>query len=175
MQAEADGDVSGSQVGDGHGDEEGGDLVKAAALAGLTAALNGADPADAAGDRHPHAAGVLPLQIQAALGHGLHCGSDGELSEAVHPAGLFFIQDPGGVEVLHLCGQGYLLAAVVVQGDGGDAARAGPDRVPGLLDGVAQGSDGPHAGDHYASFFHSSVSFLRLKPPCRRRHTAPGR
>lgn len=162
MQAETDGDVPGGQVGDGHGDEERGDLVKTAALAGFTGVLDGADAADAARDGHPHAGGVLTLQVQAALGHGLHCGGDGELGEAVHPAGFFFTRTRVGSKSFTSAARDtfWLLWSYRVMG--AMAARAGPDRVPGLLDGVAQGSDGPHAGDHYASFSIALFPFCGL-------------
>ena len=47
--------------------------------------------------------------------------------------------------------------------------------VTAAVEAMAQRSDSAHTGDDNSSLFHHVQSFLRLKPPCRRPHTAPGR
>ena len=159
VQMHPDGNLSRSHIGDGHGDEEGGDLVKAPAVACLAGGLDGGNAADAAGDGHAAPAGVLLLQIQSAVGHRFHRRGDSKLSEAVHPPGLLAIQSHGGVKVLHLGGQRDLLIAVVIQGDGGNAAHAVLDGLPAFGSGVSQGSDRADAGDDNTSFFHNTHPF----------------
>ena len=159
VQAQPDGDMTGSQVGDRQGDKEGGDLVKAADNAGLTGGLDGGDAADAAGDGHAAAGSVLLLQVQAAVLNRLYGGGDSKLGEAVHPAGLFLVQSHGGIKVLYLSSQRDLLIAVIVQGDGSNAAHAVFDGLPALSSGVAQRGDRADAGDDNASFFHSQHPF----------------
>ena len=147
VQSEADGDMAGRQVGDHHWDEEGGDPVKAPALPSLAGGLEGADAADAAGQGDADPSSVLPLQVQAAVGYGLRGRRHGKLGEAVHPPDLLLLQHAGGVELLHLAGQGHLLGGVVIEGDGGDTAHTRFGRLPGFPGGMGQGGDRVQGGD----------------------------
>ena len=172
LQAVLDGDVGGGHVADGHGDEEGGDLVKALLGALHALVLEGDEAADAGGQDHGAAVGVLLGEVQAALLHRLLGGGQGELGEAVHLPDLPLLHVVGRVEALDLPGQLGLHVGGVVEGDGADAALAGLHGLPALGGGEPHWGHGPQAGDDYPSFFHLC---LLLIPPCRRPRTGPGR
>ena len=155
LEAEGDGDEAGSHVGDGGGDVKGRGPVKALLRAAHLLGLGVADAADAAGDDDAAAGAVDGLQIQTAVGHRLLGGGHSQLGVAGHVAHFLLIQHGGGVPVLYLGGQMDLLRGGVVLGDGGDAAHAVADGLPGVGHVVAQGIHGPHAGNDDSAFFHS--------------------
>ena len=145
--AEADGDVAGGEVDDGAGDEEGRDLARTAGQHGGVFALDDVEAADAGADVDADAVVVGLVDLEAGVVHRLLCGGDGEVDEAAHLAGLFFVDEEERVEVLDLGGEAHRMAGEIECFDLGHAAAAGEQAFPDFADGSADSADEAQAGD----------------------------
>ena len=74
-------------------------------------------------------------------------GGDGEVDEPAHLAGLFFIDEEQGVEVLHLGGEAHGMAGEIECLDLRHAALAGEEALPYLGNCPADTADEADAGD----------------------------
>jgi hypothetical protein len=122
--ANAHGDVSGGEVDDGGGNEEGGDLARAAFEERGMFALDHVESADAGADVDADHLGVFGSDFQ--LGHleRFVGGGDGEVDEAAHLLHFFFLDELEGIEVADLGGDLAGEGGGVEGGDATDAALA---------------------------------------------------
>ena len=164
LEAEADGDLGRCHVGDGHGDEVGADLFHPLLLAPGVLLLNGGQTADAAGHDDADVLG-LRLAVDAAVLNGLGGSAQCQQGEAGHLAGLFFVHDGLGVEVLDLARQLALELAGVELGDGADAALACAGGGPAVGGVITKRVHGSQTGDDDSAFFHRKSSFYIAMPP----------
>ena len=83
----------------------------------------------------------------AGVGHCLSRGGEGEVDEATHLSGLFFVDEEERVEVLDLGGEADGMAGEIECLDLGHAAFAGEEVGPDLWNGLAYGAEESDAGD----------------------------
>ena len=88
---------------------------------------------------------------EAGVGHRLCRGGEGEVDEAAHLAGLFFVDEEERVEVLDLGGEADGMAGEIEGLDLGHAAAAGEQAFPDLGGGFADPADEADAGDDDAT------------------------
>ncbi len=100
-----DGDVAGSEVDDGAGDEEGRDLARATGEQVGVLALDDIESTDAGADVDADAVAIFFGDLEAGVGHRLGRRGQGEVDEAAHLAGLFLFHEEQRVKVLDLCGE----------------------------------------------------------------------
>ena len=151
----ADADVAGGEVDDGAGDEERRDLARAAGQHGRVLALDDVEAADAGADVDADAVGDLRRDLEAGVLHGLVRGGDGEVDEAAHLAGLFFIDEQERVEVLDLGRKADGMAGEIEGLDLSHAALACKQAVPDFGGGFADPADEAEAGDDDATLLHT--------------------
>ena len=132
-----DGDVSGGEIDDGGGDEEGRDFAWATVHHVGVFALNDVEAADAGADVYAEAVTELAGDGEAGVSHGLGCGRKGEVYEAAHFAGLFFVDEEEWIEVLDLCGEADGVAGEIECLDLRHATLAGHEPCPHFGSGVA--------------------------------------
>ncbi len=154
VEAEGDGYLSGSDVGDHLGDEEG--VVFGAhfgAVHGIVAGffLKGVYAADAHAEHHADAVFVDGFEVHAAVLDGFHGGYEGVLLVEVHFAGLLAVYVVGRLKAFHLAGKLCLELGGIEMGDGAGTADAFLKVFPRFEGGVAQGGEGAEAC-HYHSF-----------------------
>ena len=85
------------------------------------------------------------------------CGGHGEVDEAAHLAGLFFIDEDVGVEVLDLGGKADGVACEIVGGDLRHATLARDQAFPDLRRSVAYTADKAHARNDDTTLLPSGV------------------
>ncbi len=141
-----DGDVAGGEVDDGAGDEEGRDLAGATVEQVDVLALDDVEAADAGADVDADAVVIFIGDLEAGVGHRLGRGGEGEVDEAAHLAGLFFVDEEERVEVLDLGGEADGMAGEIKGLDLGHAATASEQTFPDLRGGFADPADEPEAG-----------------------------
>ena len=149
--AVVDGDVAGGEVDDGAGDEERRDLARAAVQQVGVLALDDVESADAGADVDADAVAVLSRDLRPECSIASCGGGEGEVDEAAHLAGLFFVHEEERVEVLDLGGEADGMAGEIEGLDLGHAALAGQQAFPDLRGGFADPADKPEAGDDDAT------------------------
>ena len=130
-----DGNLSGGDVGNHLGNEEGIELRTVLLILGIIAHLflKGLNTPDTDAEDYADAVLVLLLQVPAAVFHGLHGSNHGELRIAVHLTGFLAIQIIVDIEVLHLTGKLRLKQACIKQGDGSSPTHTVDQVVPHLI------------------------------------------
>jgi hypothetical protein len=86
--------------------------------------------------------------------HGLVRRSDGEVNEATHLAGLFFVNELQRIEVLHLGGKANGMAGEIECLDLGHAALACEQALPDFGHGISDPADEAKASYDDATLFH---------------------
>ena len=146
MEAVEDADVSGGDVGNHLGDEEGTELgadFSTCAGIGANLLLEGLDAADANAEDHTHAVLIDGVEVHLAVGDGLLGSSNGILRVDVHLASLLAVDAVLlRVEAFDFTGELSLEFLCVEMGDGGCATLAGQQRFPSLLNRVSQRCEG---------------------------------
>src|SRR5579862_1487415 len=89
--AGADGDVAGSEIDDGGGNEKRRDAVRTLFEEIPVLALDDFESADAASDDYADAFGIVRVHLQSRLGESEFRGRDAELNEAAHLLNFFFL------------------------------------------------------------------------------------
>ena len=117
-------------------------------------ALDDVEAADAGADVDADAVGDLRRDLEAGVLHGLVGGGQGEVDEAAHLAGLFFVDEEERIEVLDLGGEADGVAGEIEGLDLGHAALAGQQAFPDLRRGFADPADEAEAGDDDATLLH---------------------
>src|SRR5947209_6896254 len=146
-QAEMDGDIARGGVGNHLGDDEGADLAGPAVNVVGMLLLELIETANAAADNDAAAVRIFPAEVQAAVLNRRDRRYQGELSEAIEPAGHLGLESRLGIEVLHLAAEVNLEGGGVELFDAADAAPAGAERAPEFLDVRGEGVDRPQSRD----------------------------
>ncbi len=144
--------MTGGEVDDGAGDEEGRDLAGTAVEQVDVFALDDVESADAGADVDADAVAVLRRDLKAGVSHGLRRGGEGEVDEAAHLAGLFFVDKEERVEVFDLGGESDGMTGEIEGFDLGHAALSSQQTVPDLRGGFADPAEKPEAGYDDATF-----------------------
>ena len=147
-----DGNVSGGEVDDRAGDEEGRDLAGTAIEQVDVFALDDVEAPDAGTDVDSDAIAVLRRDLKTRVSHGLGGGGEGEVDEAAHFAGLFFVHKEERVEVFDLGGEADGMTGEIEGFDLGHAAFSSQQTVPDLRGGFADPAEKPEAGYDDATF-----------------------
>ncbi len=125
-----DGHVSGGEVDDGAGNEEGRNLAGTAVEQVDVFALDDVETADAGADVNADSVAVLRRDLKTGVGHSLGGGGECEVDEAAHFAGLFFVHEEERVEVLDLGGEADGMTGEIEGFDLGHAALSQPADLP---------------------------------------------
>ena len=131
--------------------------------------LDDVEAADPRADVDARALGQLPGEHEAGVLHGEVGGRQGEDDEAAHLLQLFLLDELEGVEVLDFAGEAAGVLRGVKEGDGGDAAAAGADRLPDFFGADAHAAEQADAGDHDPTAAHR-----RTPAPPKRNRLAGG-
>ena len=123
--AEAHGNVSGGEIDDGGGNEEGGNLARSAFEERRMLALDHVESADAGADVNADALGIFWRDLKPGHLHGFVGGGDGEVDEAAHLLDFFFLDELKRVEVMDLGGDLTGKGGRVESGNAADTALAG--------------------------------------------------
>jgi hypothetical protein len=91
------------------------------------------------------------IDDEAGVGHRFGGGSQGEVDEAAHLAGLFFVDEEERIEILDLGGEADGMAFEIEGLDLGHAAAACEQTLPDFRDGSAYAADEAYASDDDAS------------------------
>ena len=145
--AETDGDVSGGEVDDGAGDEEGRDLARTSGQHGRVFALDDVEAADSGADMDADAVAVGLVDLEAGVVHGLLRGGNRKMDKAAHLAGLFLLDEEERVEVLDLGGDAHGMAGEVECLDLRHSAAACEQTLPDFRRGLADPADKADSGD----------------------------
>ena len=158
---ELDGDLAGADVRDPHRDEERADPVGAAQGVGGEAVDERPDAAQPRPEDDPGPLGEVALEAlgEAGLVERLACRDQRELDVPVGPAQLLAVEDPAGVEVVHLAGDARGQARRIERLDGPDPGAAGDEVLPGRRHVVPERGDEAHPGHHDPSSVGHRTSF----------------
>ena len=92
--------------------------------------------------------------LEVGVRHRFGRGGQGEVDEAAHFAGLFFVHEEERVEVLDLGGEANGVASEIEGFDLGHTATAGQETLPNLKGGFADPAYEPEAGYDDATLLH---------------------
>ena len=157
MEAILYGNLSGSDVCNHLGDEEGVEARTAFCTVDSVVGnllFEGVDTADADTKHHSDAVLVDGLEVHGAVSNGFHCCYESELLVTVHLAHFLLVDEVGRIEILYFAGELCLEFRSVKALDGGCSADAGYEIVPGFFEGVADGGDCSEASNYYSFQFH---------------------
>ena len=157
LEAKQDGEVAGDHVHDGAGHEERRHLAHALVVQRERRAFDIGQATDARAHGHADPRRIGLGDCQPGLAHRLDRGNQPVLDEDVVAPRFLRVQEALDVEALHLAGEGRGIRGGIPVGDRRDAAAAGQQPGPGVLDGVAQGRHHAHAGDHDTTPAHDSL------------------
>ena len=110
-------------------------------------ALDDVESADAGADVDSEAVTIGFVDDEAGVGHGLGRGGEGEMDEAAHFTGLFFVDEKERVEVLDLGSEADGVAGEVEGFNFGHTAFAGEQAGPDLWGCLSYTAEEPNAGD----------------------------
>ena len=151
--------MTGNQVDQRGGDEEGVDFARAVGKNGAGGFFDGGQAADAGTDVDTDAVFVESRAVvKAGVGHGLQGGGDAVVDEAVHAARFFGADVLVDVEIFDFAGNPAGEIGGIKTGNGADAAFAGQQVVPCARDVVAYRRYLPQACDDYSSLIHKCFS-----------------
>ena len=107
METVLDGNLTGSDVGNHLGDEEGVELRAVFLVAGIVSGFffEGVDTADTYAENHADAVLVDGFEVPAAVVDGFHGSHERILLVEVHLAGLLAVDEVSGLEVLHFASE----------------------------------------------------------------------
>ena len=162
-QAEENRDVSAGGVDHQPRDGERADARDAALQQHLVLLFEGFNSADAAADQNAAAIGVFLGKIDGGIFHGLRRGGNAELAEAIKPARLARVDAVfGDVKLRAFAAEAHRIFAGVPAGDGLDAALAGAEIFPQLVNGLAERGDNSKSCDNDAAANHVGILDLRF-------------
>ena len=161
------GDLSGGDVGNHLGDEEGVELRAVFFVHSIVAGffLKGMDAADAYTENHADAVLVDFLQVPSAVLDGLHGSHECILLVEVHFACLFAVDEVVGLEAFHFAGELCFEFGGIKVGDRSCAAHAVLDVFPHFGHRVAHGGEGSQTRHYYSFEFHKNCKMLSGKIP----------
>ena len=149
------GDLSGGNIQDHLRDEERietGCAVSFGKFSDLVLESN--ESANTTSEYHTNAIGIDVLFIESGIQHGLVADNEGQLREAIEFAGFFFIEELSGLKILDLAGKARAKLRGIKLGDGCCTGYTVQQRIPILIEVIADGSQGADTGHHYAFQFH---------------------
>src|SRR5207245_9822409 len=118
--------------------------------------------ADARADVDAEAVGDLRCDLEAGVLHSLVRRCDGEVNEAAHFAGLFFVDEDERVEVYDLSGEANGMAGEIEGLDLCHAALTCEQALPDFRHGIADPADKAEAGDDTATLLRCSFHDYRF-------------
>ena len=156
------GHLAGGHVGNEHGNVEGRNPVGAGGAQLFVEVLNGLEAAETDAENHAHSSGVALVYLEAGIGHELHAGAHGQLTETVHLAALLGRNERLGLEVLHFARDVRGKFGGIKLSDAADAGLACKKGLPAALKVGTQRSDGRKAGDDYALTIHAEQLHIKV-------------
>src|ERR1700761_3940307 len=125
-------------------------------------ALDDIEPAYAGADVNANQIVVFLGDLEAGVSHRFGGSGQGEVDEATHLSGLFFVDEEKRIEVLDLCGETDWMAGEIKGFDLGHTAAASHKAFPDLRGGFADPAEQAKAGDDYATMLHCLLGLLVL-------------
>ena len=113
-------------------------------------------------EHHAHASGVALVYLETGIGHELHAGTDGQLTEAVHFAALLGRNERLRLEILYFARDMRRKFGGIKLSDAADAGLACKKGLPAALKVGAQRRDGGKAGDDYALTIHAEQLHIKV-------------
>src|SRR5439155_15537812 len=133
------------------GNEEGGDLARAALQERPVLPLNNVEPSDPRADVNAHTLGHRRLDLEAGLLHGELGARHGHLDEPAHLLHFFFFDVLERVKALDLGGDRYAKTGGIKMRDGTHATPAGQNVFPAFLRAHTKGAHESYARHHHSS------------------------